>query len=387
MRRLPFNPARNIRHRHAALALYRALVRSGNKIPLPRDVLTQSPRPIADLLRKRFRGNGAYTSLRLVYASMAAGYNALTLLAKARVVGSAENVQITNHLRAGIERSAADRAARPPSRPRPVPSHHEPLLVNTAPAGAPPKYASSYLPRPASALGGRPRKVPNLCTTSFGQPFVRIRKPQPRMLSKAVGLKNLQWQYKVGKIGQIDEELTPDALLEDEWDRIIAEQMKREKGSVEEASRVDLGPTATFCWGVQLSRLWWECKTEEMWQDWVARGEALHDLVEQERLLAQEESGVAGPPGAPADAGENVRPTPSGSRHAPRPNVEEQARSALPLANVLLRSQKQNNGEHAVEKSDDPFILPSWAALVADQRGRMMSWVRKSTFTGPRPST
>ena len=110
MRRLPFVPARDPRHRAAALALYRALVRSARRVPLPEDLLllhrpagatpkqkhataataaataVVPPRlgPIAETVRRRVAGNRAYTSLRLVYASMAAGYRFLEVLARAR---------------------------------------------------------------------------------------------------------------------------------------------------------------------------------------------------------------------------------------------------------------------------------------------------------------
>lgn len=75
MLRSPFVPARNSRHRHAALALYRALVKTGKKVPLPKGLKEAGPvHPIVHLVRKRFAKNSNYTSLRLVYAAMAAGY-------------------------------------------------------------------------------------------------------------------------------------------------------------------------------------------------------------------------------------------------------------------------------------------------------------------------
>lgn len=75
MARTFFVPARNSRHRVAALALYRSLVRTARQIHLPEDVRNRKPgHPVAQLVRKRFEGNKTYTSLRLVYSSMAAGY-------------------------------------------------------------------------------------------------------------------------------------------------------------------------------------------------------------------------------------------------------------------------------------------------------------------------
>lgn len=75
MRQTFFVPARNSRHRIAALALYRALVRSARQIELPKDVAQAgSIGSVASLVRRRFESNKHYTSLRLVYGSMSAGY-------------------------------------------------------------------------------------------------------------------------------------------------------------------------------------------------------------------------------------------------------------------------------------------------------------------------
>lgn len=75
MRQSFFIPARNSRHRVAALALYRALVRTARKVDLPQDArLNGDVHSVAKIVRKRFEGNKNYTSLRLVYSSLAAGY-------------------------------------------------------------------------------------------------------------------------------------------------------------------------------------------------------------------------------------------------------------------------------------------------------------------------
>lgn len=84
-----FVPAQNSRHRTAALALYRALVREGKKVQLPPDVQQPSRNhPVAHLVRKRFAKNKAYTSFRLTYAALAAGYNVRRLLMTSRLNGS-----------------------------------------------------------------------------------------------------------------------------------------------------------------------------------------------------------------------------------------------------------------------------------------------------------
>lgn len=72
MRRQAFVPARNSRHRQAALALYRALLRSVVESPHIKD--TETRQRATDTVRRRFRGNASYDSSRLVFAAMTAGY-------------------------------------------------------------------------------------------------------------------------------------------------------------------------------------------------------------------------------------------------------------------------------------------------------------------------
>ena len=75
-----FVPAQNSRHRVAALALYRALVRISRQITLPQDAQhKRSVHPVAHLVRQRFEAHKTYTSLRLVYSSMATGYKVSTV--------------------------------------------------------------------------------------------------------------------------------------------------------------------------------------------------------------------------------------------------------------------------------------------------------------------
>ncbi|PNY25711.1 Uncharacterized protein TCAP_04350 [Tolypocladium capitatum] len=371
MRRLPFIPARDPRHRSAALALCRALLRSASRIPLPTDVRAATPGVVGQLVKRRFVGNRAYTSLRLVYAAMAAGYDFLTLFAKAQTPGSPEHAQVVHHIRTRLSSAAAARAAHPPPRKPPARSFAEPLITNTAPPGRPPAYTSSVLPRPRSALpADRPRRVPSLCTTANDQPFLRIKKPQPRALSRMVGRKDRVFQRKIYRIVDIDEELVPGAALEDEWDRLVADQMRREAaGPGGEGG----GPKTTFSWSVQLARLWWEWRVEKTWQDWTARGTALNELVERERALAEQEmAGSAKPEGRDPAQDQRRRATPP--RGHVRPNVAEHSAPPLPLLSAI----NTRLGRDALdEEGEDPFLSPSWTALVEAEQPRLMKWLAR----------
>ncbi|KAJ6438906.1 ubiquitin-conjugating enzyme [Purpureocillium lavendulum] len=395
MRRLPFVPAREPRHRAAALALYRALVRSARQVPLPGDVVGAPARtipmgPIADGVRTCFVRNRAYTSLRLVYASMAAGYKFLAVLARARDAASPDNAQLVAHLRTRSSSVAAQtspssaagasRRRKPAHVPEPRP---EPLIVNTAAEGHPPRYASSTLPRPHSTLdaAGLPRRVPSLCSTADGQPFLRMAKPQPRALSRMVGRKDRIFQRKIYKIVEIDEDLVPAAVLEDQWDGLVAEQMRRE--GVRDATATLVmdasaarggGPKASYSWSVQLARLWWEWQVERTWQDWTARGTALNQLVEEERALAERErSGSARQsPVAPKP--------PARTKDGTRPNVAEHPAPPLPLLSAIATRL----GDGGAILGKDPFVSAAWATLVDAEQPRLMKWLARGAGTASR---
>ncbi|UNI18072.1 hypothetical protein JDV02_004367 [Purpureocillium takamizusanense] len=437
MRRLPYLPAHDPRHRAAALALYRALIRSARQVPLPKDLLHSQPAassgsstpssrggPIGEVVRRRVAGNRGYTSLRLVFASLAAGYRFLGVLARARDAASPENAQLVAHIRATAQRRDNDAAAAAESRsrrrgapfvPEPLP---EPLLVNVAPPGHPPEYVSSTLPRPRATLGGSssaPRRVPSLCITSDGQPFLRISKPQPRALSRMVGRKGLFFQRHILKIVEIDEDLMPAAKLEDEWDGHVAKLMRLEGVTPVELEDANMpggqygashggtaksvaADTSSYSWSVQITRLWWEWRIEQMWQDWTARGTALTRIVEEERALAEMErkddrnnnnsvedqsrQAAREAPQAHADPdppnAKTTRPTTrddddSSSSSSTLPNVAEYAAPPDPLASAI-RSRLGHAGV-AQLNGKDPFLSPAWATLVDVTRPRITRWL------------
>lgn len=80
--RTTFIPSRNSRHRIAAIALYRALIKAAQAVPIPSqhgDTSQEQRRqasahPLAKIVRRRFDRNKIDISNRLVFASMAAGY-------------------------------------------------------------------------------------------------------------------------------------------------------------------------------------------------------------------------------------------------------------------------------------------------------------------------
>ncbi|GAB0132267.1 hypothetical protein EsDP_00000708 [Epichloe bromicola] len=363
MHRLPFVPARNSRHRIAALSLYRALLRSARKIPLPKDLQTQHPRSaIEHVVRKRFIKNRPLTSFRLVYASMAAGYKFLSLFSKAQDRTSREHSQITSHLRSRPAPPLSPSHNRNPP-PPPRPSAQEAFLVNTSKDGSP-HYAPAY------TLGSKTRAL-RLCATADGQPFLRLKKPQPRGLSKMVGRRGRLFREKMSRLVEMDEGPRLDAALEDQWDGLMAAQMRREGLPVgdEDAAAGSTPSTASFSWSAQLSRLWWEWQLEKTWRDWVARGEALNRFVEEQR--------GAVPGKSSSSRGRSTRKVvkPIKEDSEDRPNVGVHPAASFPLL-VAIDAQLGGAGAGPT-KEVDPFTGPKWNALVQSERARLLRYLAR----------
>lgn len=300
------------------------------------------------------------------------------MLKKAQAPDSAEHTQILNHLHSLHETSTKSRSEpRPPPRRKPE-LPREPILINVAKPGEIPKYISNILPRPRETLGDSERKVPSLCATADGQPFVRIKKPQPRALSRMVGRKGRIFQHKIYKIVEVDEELSPDAVLEDEWDRLMVNLLRKEKREPEAHTSLE-SPKTTYSWTVQLCRLWWEYKVEKTWQDWVVRGTTLHNLVEEEKGLAEQEKGTAAK-NKSSTRGSNSRHSTNQTQlrsSSPRSNIIQHPLPPLPLVSVVTAAlAKRPRESHAT--TNDPFVSQAWAALVTSEQGRMLKWMGKS---------
>ncbi|KAG5993095.1 hypothetical protein E4U52_002282 [Claviceps spartinae] len=354
MQRQRFVPARNSRHRIAALSLYRALLRSADKVATPeRSALHHA-------VRSRFVVDRPLTSLRLVYASMAAGYKFLSLLAKAQDQKSIEYAQVISHLR----RMPPPPNRTPPPPPPPKLPPKEPFLVNISKTDAP-HYVPTY--RLQSKLYNL-----NLCATSDGLPFLRLKKPQPPALSKMIGQKNIFYRKTMIKWLETDEEPTWQATQEDEWEDLMATQMRQAGLSgVEvrdaEASRL---LTSSYRWSVKLTKLWWEWKLEKMWRDWVARGEALNKFIEEEKYPASvpeaSSSSSSSPVSSSSSRGGDETAAPQADKMTlgPPPNVGVMPVLQFPFSEAIEAQLKRMGISPGQEPEVDPFIGPRWNALV-----------------------
>lgn len=252
----------------------------------------------------------------------------------------------------------------PTRRPNPPPktkdraAKKEPLLVRTSKPGEPPKYGSNIFPRPDTPEGRR-RRVPIMAMTSEGQPFLRTSSRQPDGMSKMIKRRNYLYKSNILKIVDIQDVAVQESKWEDEWDQIVARQTKQEGYNRDEAMR-DI--EESYVWSVHLSRLWHEWKIEQIWSDWIARGEAFQNIVDEERKLADKEAGKTAKPDnttprAQQESGANVKPlkfpvlTPSGGE--------------AKLARV---------------EAADTFASEAWADVVEHRRPALRSWASEALY-------
>ncbi|PKS11376.1 hypothetical protein jhhlp_003138 [Lomentospora prolificans] len=294
-------PARNSRHRAACFALYRALFRAAREIPLPSDLIRDATNPVHDAVRSQFRKNKADVSPRLVYAALTAGYKFLALFAKAKSDESIEHKFIIQHLEERareVEAARAAQATRPEKSPPPPPA--PPLLTRlpgwTGDPEETARYQCTIRPIPKSALSGE-RKVPRLCATTTGVPFLRFTKPQPKALTKRL------WRLDQEIIGltdastQIRDEILPSATEEDAWEKrvrdMLVEESSQRKLSDAERELTSESPDNTYVNTYRAVRRQLQKELELIRRDNIARAGAMLELMRKEKALAESEKAAA----------------------------------------------------------------------------------------------
>lgn len=197
-----------------------------------------------------------------------------------------------------------------------------------------------------------------MATTAEGQPFLRTSSLQPHDMSRMVGRKNKIFQSKIFKIAEIQDELMPAAESEDQWDRIVAQQLRREGLPREEASG---DAEESYTWSLYLSRLWLEWKIEMTWQDWLARGEALQRIVDAEQELADEEAGKTREP-----------------ESMTRERTQSAGAAKVSGRGFNLLSPLEIQGKAIEMDGHDIFSSQAWAAVVRSRNGMLRSWADKA---------
>lgn len=194
-----------------------------------------------------------------------------------------------------------------------------------------------------------------------------------------VGRKERLFSDRIATVTDVDEYLVPEAALEDEWDDMVRRLQQQQNQPTEPIDR-DLD--STYSWTAQLSRLWYQWRVEQTWQDWLARGEALHELVEAERaIILRKQAKDIQEQGAPAPV---TKPDPfqamEKERRGSKPGREQQPRrkrnvrvvegEKLPIM-FKAKDYQASNTDHK-----DPFVATAWNAIVKGERPRLAKWAR-----------
>ncbi|KFA67922.1 hypothetical protein S40285_05940 [Stachybotrys chlorohalonatus IBT 40285] len=356
MLRSRFVPANNSRHRTAALALYRALLRTSKQVPLPSKTVTKG---------KAFPSVHPVAHLFLYFLSLA------------QTEGSPEHTHVvqyvSRHKRLHPLTPRGRRAKQAAATPADAALYAGPLLTRIETPGELPSYVPGIRPRPKEALTGS-RKIPSLSTTAQGMPFLRIRKPQPAIMSKMIGQCDRKYKEMMARLTSAEEDMAVDAALEDQWDRLVEQQMMQEYGGDRKAPNE---AHATFVWSVALTRLWLKWRVENMWQKWNARGEALNKIVEQERaLLAQESADTASPEDQVTVSTRSQQQGPSEPRI--RHLFEDPFKEQFHLVRLALRAHQDANSDD----SKDLTLSRAWSTIIDAEYGSLRKMVAKFSHLG-----
>lgn len=115
------------------------------------------------------------------------------------------------------------------------------------------------------------------------------------------------------------------------------------------------GTLESYRWSEVLSKSWVEAQLDRRWSDWVARGKAVSELIEQEKALAKKEARIS-------------RPLPD------NPRATKAARETLDKILGEARQREAARQEEAQPKPfEDPFMAPFWVERVRELERRQMS--------------
>lgn len=317
------------------LTLYRRLLFYTKKVPLPDDLPCRpGPRnPLAHQIRKAFERNRPVTSPRFLTAALKNGYQGLSVLNDAISPTNPRYHEVIAFLQARIREADRSRAAHPysPAQRRMMKKNiaerslKQPILKRVE--GSPPLpesargldlaearrlllgekrfergrvilEASYHYERakptvPGEKLGGSGRRIiPTVDHAFEAVPFLRYKKPQPRVLGTILHSKGVKWRDYIDQVPVYKEELKVMARLEDEWDEQTGEAPQAQGGTymmfdhklgetIEVFSFSDANTKAYNALQTKLARL----KT-----DAALRTQALMKIVEEEKALAEQES-------------------------------------------------------------------------------------------------
>lgn len=263
--------------------------------------------PLKALIRNGFRRNKRDSSPRLIVSALKNGYRFLTLLSHAAAGGPAskEHTSLVSFLRenqarvqsvlARRDKEAEDRKASSTGQP-PRDAGHVPLLVRVS--DHPIVYKPGRPPRPLESFKSGVRKPPTLSSANNMIPFLRYgpSAPQSRYLERVIRQKGKRRFARVNRMLEMQEGLW-EAKVEDEWENILRRQRSAEvyekgkkKGGLEEVEFVEgFEKDVSFHATHKEACNWMIESLNGEWDDLVARGKAMWEMVLAEKELAEKE--------------------------------------------------------------------------------------------------
>lgn len=231
----------------------------------------------------------------------------------------------------------------------------------------------AYVPNPRPEGETKPGRPPVLAADCFEIPFVRFTKPQPPVLGQIINRRRFLWKRRIEGI-EVSEKKIPQAVLEDEWDSLVEDQIAREtKRQPHTPQRRE-----TFQWSVFLGKLWYELSLEKLYDDWVARGHAFHQIVEREHAER-------------AGRGKDTLVNPvsvmkSEADALAQQEIRSERFAAMPALGAWHRAREMLGAaaEPVQGNENDTFISPVWAEAIELQEYRLIRWMDgdKSDHTG-----
>ncbi|KAL2264606.1 hypothetical protein VTJ83DRAFT_7116 [Remersonia thermophila] len=378
-----FFPARSSRHRTACFALYRALLRTAQRVPLPDDLTTSSPlagptptqHPLRTLIRNAFHRNRNDTSPRLVVSALKNGYRFLTLLSRAAEASdppSPERASVVAFLRRNQERVlqikaklAAEREAWEQGSTAPIPDRQT-VIKRVSPDGVwPPVYAPAIPVRPLSAFRDGIRRPPVL-GHAMGIPFLRFKKPQPRFLERVLRQKAMRRHKRIGIMTALAEDGMADAQDEDLWEeqveKLLADASRKRRGREGGGKLESARREPTYAESLKEAIGILVDLTNKEHDDLVARGRAMWQIVvaEREQALKEEKERLErlGRGGEEPKLRDRRRPLALSRRPKEKKKRDEKTKGKTAEGGNENKRAQEAGGQGSTEPSDASAVAP-----------------------------
>jgi len=193
------------------------------------------------------------------------------------------------------------------------------------------------------------RRTPRLAKTE-DETFIRFRKPQPAFLHKKLRKKVKIKLRDIDRTKAYEGETMASASEEDQWEYIVARQMK-EEGLRDVEQQND--PHTSYRWSIALSLQWFRLRYERSQYDSAARGAGHQAFLDEVRRVQER------PQALPTTA----------TTQGPRPEHRLSVVKAVggKKTHPLLVTIQKLTGQRPTGSEVDPFAEPYWASLVEEQ--------------------